>query len=154
MLRTDQHWNIRHFDNYSHPRSQTDSHLFQSLKMSRTWKGKAVILLRNQLVTLFTKSNNINQIDIKSSSTDLISNFGKITRRKFILSFASPVADPGFSWGVWMSPTLDFFPKWSRTFIEFSEFREFDNCSLSQVSCWHCGSILVSYRRGDTLESF
>ena len=46
------------------------------------------------------------------------------------------------------------FPKWSRTFAEFSEFRESDKSlkhelgsierfEFSHVSCWHYGSILA-----------
>ena len=50
-------------------------------------------------------------------------------------------------------------------FTEFSEFEESDK-SLKQwiglnlkimsltVSCWHCGSILVSYTRGGCFEPF
>ena len=46
------------------------------------------------------------------------------------------------------------FLKWSRTFVEFCEFRETDKSlkhelgfNLLHVSYWHCGSMLVSYRR-------
>ena len=45
---------------------------------------------------------------------------------------------------------------------KLSEFRESDKSLLAwigvnlniQVSCWHCGSILVSYTRGGRVESF
>ena len=57
------------------------------------------------------------------------------------------------------------FPKWRRTFAEFSEFRITDKSlkhelgsilrsCLSHVSCWHCGSMLVSYTRGGSVAFF
>ena len=69
-----------------------------------------------------------------------------------------------------MNTTLEFievFPKWSNSFIEFSDFSNFSGCDKSlkheldsiwrsclwHVSCWCCGSILVSYTRGGWVAS-
>ena len=60
---------------------------------------------------------------------------------------------------------MEFFPKWSRSFIGFSEFSEsykslkhelasIQRSCLSHVSCWHCGIILVSYTGGGRFEPF
>ena len=55
-------------------------------------------------------------------------------------------------------------PKWNRTFTEFSEFRKSDNHwsmdwvrfkdPVSNVSWWHCGSILVSTTGDGRFKSF
>ena len=57
------------------------------------------------------------------------------------------------------------FSEMSRTFTEFSEFRESDKSlehelgsiqrsCLSHVSCWHCGNILDSHTRGGRFKPF
>ena len=75
--------------------------------------------------------------------------------KQVLMSFLD--ADGTFLPGV--ESAIGVFPKWSRTFAEFSEFRETDKSlkhewrsikrsKLSHMSCWHWCSMLVSYTRG------
>ena len=55
--------------------------------------------------------------------------------------------------------TEEFFSKWRRTLTEFSKFMKHElgsilSFGLSHVSCWHCGSILVSNTRGANIKPY
>ena len=70
----------------------------------------------------------------------------------------------------WYNRLMEFFPKWSRTLIEFSEFSKFresdkslkheldsilkiPSLTLSRVSRWRCDSILVRKHLGTRMHS-